>query len=117
VQVASNGNWTYTPKKNLSPGKQSVTITSVDSKGKAVAVTHMFTVFKSGTQVLGDATPSATLTPGSTITSTPTVDETPTPDSTLAGTPPPVSGNELPTLILLILGLGLFAGGSVVFLR
>lgn len=117
VQVASNGIWTYTPKQNLAPGKQSVTISSVDTKGKAVAVTHMFSVFKSGTQVLGDATPSATLTPGDTITSTPIVDETPTPDSTLAGTPPPISGNELPTLILLILGFGLIAGGSVVFLR
>lgn len=117
VQVASNGIWSYTPKQNLAPGKQSVTISSVDTKGKTVAITHTFTVFKSGTQVLGDATPSATLTPESTMTSTPTMDVTPTPDSTLVGTPPPVSGNELPTLILLILGFGLITGGSLALLR
>ena len=118
VQVATDGSWSYTPKKSLAPGKQSVTISSVDSIGKPIAITHMFTIFKSGTQVLGDATPSATLVPSQvTQTQAPVITTTVDPESTLAGTPPPISGNELPTLILLLIGFGLLAGGSVIFIR
>ncbi len=118
IQVSPDGTWSYTPKKTLSPGKQSVTISSVDSSGKAVAITHMFTILKSGTQVLGDATPSATLSPPEvTETQAPIITDTIDPESTLAGTPPPISGNELPTVILLLLGFGLLAGGSIVLVR
>lgn len=117
VQVASTGLWSFTPKKPLSPGKQSVTISSVDINGKSVAITHLFTIFKSGTQVLGDATPSATIAP--TIiatTTTPEVTDTPIVESTEAGNPPPTSGNELPTIILLVIAFGLIIGGSASFI-
>jgi hypothetical protein len=124
IQVAADGTWNYTPKIILSPGKQSVTITGIDSNGKTVAITHMFNIFKSGTQVLGDATPSATLAPSETLAPTPisTIDtqvvtETISPENPVEGTPPPVSGNELPTLILLLVGFGLLAGGSVVLMK
>lgn len=106
--VDSDGIWRYTPSQPLNPGKQSVTITSTDSKGQPVAITHTFEIFKSGSQVLGLATPSATLAP------TPIATSSPTPASTLSGQPIPQTGNTLPTIILIILGVWLFASGMVI---
>lgn len=101
--VGADGLWRFTPSKALAPGKQSVTITTQDDTGSDIALTHTFEILKSGTQVLGDATPSATLAPTF----------TPTPTSTLAGEPVPTSGSILPTLVLLIAGLLLLSGGFV----
>lgn len=117
VTVGSDGLWSYTPSKPLPPGGQSVTITTKDVSNKAVAITHLFTILKSGTQVLGDATPSATLTPTITLPPVATDTATPTPESTLAAQEPPTSGNELPTIILLLLGIGLLMGGGVAFIH
>jgi len=111
VIVGSDGVWRYTPSRPLRDGRQSVTITSADIQNKTVAITHTFTILKSGTQVLGDATPSATLTPE------PTIDETPTPTSTLAGEPIPETGFPLPLILLLMLGIGLLGGGSFVLIK
>lgn len=107
--VGSDGIWRYTPPKPLAPGQQSVTATTTDENGKPVALTHTFEILKSGTQVLGEATPSAILEP------------TPTPESAspsatpidLAGEPVPTSGTTLPSLILFLLGAGLLTGGFV----
>jgi hypothetical protein len=117
--VGANGVWSYTPKKPLLAGKQSVTMTTNNLQNKPVALTHMFEILKSGTQVLGDATPSATLTPTPTETPEATASATPeeTPESTLAAQPVPTSGNELPTIILLILGAGLMIGGGIVLIK
>lgn len=106
VTVGADGVWRYTPSNTLTEGEQSVTITTKDVNNKTVALTHTFEVLKSGTQVLGDATPSATLTP--------TIFDTPTPTATLSGQPLPTSGNELPTIVLLLLGGALFLGGTAV---
>ncbi|HUD19459.1 MAG TPA: Ig-like domain-containing protein [Patescibacteria group bacterium] len=120
AKVDESGLWSYTPPKALAPGKQSVTITSVNQLGKTVAITHTFEVFKSGTQVLGDATPSATLAPTITPiitmipTDTGTIAATTTPESTLSGQPQPVTGNELPAILLILLGVSLFASGSLI---
>ncbi|MBI5018985.1 fibronectin type III domain-containing protein [Candidatus Gottesmanbacteria bacterium] len=108
VIVGGDGIWRYTPIKPLSEGKQSVTITTTNAQSKTVAITHTFEVLKSGTQVLGDATPSATLTP------LPTVTNEPTPTSTLAGEPIPETGFPLPLITLIILGLGMVSSGLVV---
>lgn len=115
TKVTNDGTWNFTPPKSLGSGRQSVTISTVDTKGKPVAITHMFEILKSGTQVLGDATPSATLDP--TITEAITETPTETPVSTLAGEPVPTSGSILPTLILMLVSLSLFASGIVVFVR
>lgn len=115
--VGSDGLWNYTPNKPLSPGGQSVTITTRDINNKPVAITHLFTIFKSGTQVLGDATPSATLTPTITLEPIATDTATPTPESTLAAQEPPTSGSILPTVILLLLGIGLMMGGGVALIK
>jgi len=105
--VEADGIWRYTPKTALSAGKQSVTITTTDAQNKPVAITHLFEILKSGTQVLGDATPSATLAPTLTIDPTPTV-------STLAGEPIPTTGSPLPLILLLLLGCGLLFSGIVI---
>jgi hypothetical protein len=118
VKVKADGTWSFTPPKHISPGKQSVTITTVDTAGKTVAITHAFEVLKSGTQVLGDATPSGTLTISPTPTIFSTISGTPTPTtpvSTLSGEELPTSGNELPTILLLVIGMGLLLSGAVAF--
>jgi hypothetical protein len=125
--VGTNGVWSYTPKKPLLPGRQSVTMTTKNLQNKPVAITHIFEILKSGTQVLGDATPSATLTPTTTVALIPTPTETPqatvsatpeeTPESTLAAQEVPASGNELPTIMLLIVSVGLMIGGGIVLIK
>ena len=85
-------------------------------QNKPVAITHMFEILKSGTQVLGDATPSATLSPTPTIALIATPSATPE-ESTLAAQPVPTSGNELPIIILLALSVGLMIGGGVVLIK
>ena len=111
VIVGTDGIWRYTPIKPLAEGKQSVTITTTNAQSKTVAITHTFEILKSGTQVLGDATPSATLTP------LPTLAEEPTPTATLTGDPIPETGFPLPLITLIILGLGLLSSGVVVLKR
>ncbi len=105
-------------------------MTTKNLQNKPVAITHMFEILKSGTQVLGDATPSATLTPAttgtimptptttpeSTISATPTATASATPTEALAAQPVPTSGNELPTIILLIISIGLLIGGVLTFI-
>jgi hypothetical protein len=121
TKVGATGLWSYTPKKPLAPGRQSVTMTTQNLQNKPVAITHMFEILKSGTQVLGDATPSATLaptaTPVATVSATPQITPEITPESTLAAQEIPTSGNQLPTIILLIIGMGLLVGGGIVLIK
>lgn len=105
--VGADGMFRYTPKRSLSPGKQMVTITTRDTQNKPVAITHSFEILKSGTQVLGDATPSATLTPT----------ETSTPTPALVGQPVPESATTFPTVILIAIGAMLFLGGTVALIK
>jgi hypothetical protein len=107
--VGGTGIWQFTPSKPLAAGKQSVTITTVDENNKPVALTHEFTILKNGTQVLGDATPSATLEP----TQTPIATES----TELVAEPMPSSGSPLPLIILSIVGAILIGGGAVLFFR
>lgn len=111
--VSENGTWQFTPSRTLGQGLQSVTVTSVDQQGKPVAITHTFTILKSGTQVLGVATPSATLTP----ILTPTLVATPSPTSTLAGQTVPTSGTMLPTILLILFGLAFLGSGAIMVTR
>lgn len=111
--VGADGIWRYTPTKPLGTGKQSVTATTVDNSGKPVAFTHTFTILKSGTQVLGESTPSATLTPAPTATPSASPSATPTPTPDLEGEPVPESGTTLPTILLILIGASLLTGGIV----
>lgn len=111
--VGADGLWNFTSTKPLSPGKQSVTITTVDTKNNPVAITHTFTILKSGTQVLGDATASATLIE----TPTPTLEPETIEESTIAAEPMPTSGSFLPTFLLLIVGTALFLSGGIAVVK
>jgi len=76
VTADSNGNWTYRPPTNLSPGIHTITIKTRDSSGILTTIMQSFTVFAQGSQVSESATPSAT--PTQMITPTPTPTSTPT---------------------------------------
>ncbi|MBI3577483.1 fibronectin type III domain-containing protein [Candidatus Gottesmanbacteria bacterium] len=102
--VKSDGTWQFSPPSPLGEGNQSVTITTTDKDGKPIAITHQFTIFKSGSQVLGIATPSATITPVATPTAQPTAQ------------PIPRSGTALPTILLLIAGVAFLLGGGSLLL-
>jgi hypothetical protein len=107
--VTTDGTWTYTPKKALDAGNQSVTVSSTNKENNPIAITHLFEVLKSGTQVLGVATPSGiptisvpTLTPTRVASISPTLTvATPTPDI-------PTTSTILPTTLLL--GAGIIVG-------
>lgn len=118
--VGADGIWKFSPPTSLPPGKQSVTITTIDQRGKPAAFTHTFTILKSGTQVLGDATPSATLvptiTPEATPSATPSATPTITPTPQLEGEPVPTSATTLPTIITLIMGFSILTSGLFLFL-
>jgi hypothetical protein len=104
--VQKDGSWMYSPTKPLPIGKQQVTITTVDSTNKPVALTHQFEILKSGTQVLGDATASAT--PVFQLTPTPYTTEVPSPavDSTDTPTPDiPETATSFPTVTILAAGI------------
>jgi hypothetical protein len=79
-----------------------------DENKKPVAITHLFEVLKSGTQVLGSATPSGTIAPTSIPTTIPTIQPTGTPTPT-----PPVTAVVLPTQLLLLVGVIITVSGIV----
>ncbi len=122
TKVASDGTWRFSPQKPLGIGPQRVTMTTLDQNKKPVAVTHLFEIMKSGTQVLGDATPSATIattptkiptplptsvTPIPTLEVTPTILPSPTPTI-------PNTATTLPTNMLLLVGIVLLFTGLIV---
>src|SRR3990172_1297002 len=96
VTADGNGNWTYRPSNNLSPGVHTITIKTRDSAGILTTIMQSFTVFAAGSQISELATPSATPTVFPTVVIlSPTVTPTSLPTPTLAqvvtkgGLPPP----------------------------
>lgn len=124
VRVDLRGNWSWTPPQALPPGTHTITVKTTDAQGSPITLRRRFIVLRSGSRVLGEATPSATLAPSPTPTSIPaptaitptTVFDTPTPTATT--TPVPVSGNLTPLLILIAAGaLLIFLGLNPAFIR
>lgn len=131
ITADSNGNWTYEPPNNLSPGVHTITIKTRNSEGILTTIMRSFTVFAAETQapvqnVLPTLIPIPTQTPtpppaggpSPTIailtpppTSTPTPSPTVTPTIPKGGLPP--TGNS-PTfltvsgIIATLTGLALF---------
>lgn len=90
VLTDTNGNWSYRPMNPLSQGNHTITIQSTDNYGIIRSLTHSFSIFPSGSQVIQSATPSATPT---VVTPTPTQAPSPTPITTI---PPTTSITETP---------------------
>ncbi len=106
VKTDGKGEWKLNLPSNLSPGEHTITIRTKDKNGNIVTIERKFNIAKNGEQVLGTATPEATIT---------TVPATPTPTRLPAYSPtpkPPVSGGNITTPLVgaasfIILGLGL----------
>lgn len=128
IVVAQDGTWTWRPPAPLEPGKHNLGISAYDENGNYITLTRSFIVLKSGEQVLGEATASATLTPTQTLTPTVTLVLLPSPTVTLipisSVTPsliaispsptlvvPPKTGNATSALILLGSGASLLLVG------
>ena len=99
VTADSNGNWTYRPPNNLSPGVHTITIKTRDSAGILTTIMQSFTVFAQEQQISESATP----------TSKPTITPTPTPTPVLIVTDMPIEskGGLAPTgdsSFLLVIG-------------
>lgn len=135
VTTDRNGNWTYRPSENLSPGEHTITIITRDASGILKTITQSFVVFASGTQIAnaaGSPTPTPTVVPKPTSTPTPTPTVIPsvinnfvsTPTSTLTPTPVsttsgqgvlPPAGN--PSIMAIgILGIAISVIGTFLFL-
>ena len=132
--VASDGTWSWRPPIKLEPGLHHLQIQGFDEKGNLITINRQLIVFKSGEQVLGDATASASLTPTQIITPTllpsptitpsipPSQTQTPTPTnpspsfpsltSIPPATPSPSIANSLPRAGTASLALS-FIGGSL----
>jgi Bacterial Ig-like domain len=121
VQSDNTGSWNWSPPSDLAPGDHTITVKVQDpSTGVWQTVTRNFTVLATGNGspafvASGSAT---TITPTSTIinpTSKPTITPTVTPTPIVraaqpasASTKPPVTGNELPTVIIITSALLFF---------
>jgi len=131
VTADSNGNWTYKPSVNLSPGAHTITIKTRDSSGILTTIMQPFTVFAAETQASGFATPSATptvipaqrITPTLTLTPTiamliPAVSPTPTFIFIPAGSNQelPPTGDSRIIFVTIITAIATTAAGVVLFL-
>lgn len=117
ISTDKDGIWNLLLDNNLSIGNHRLEVEIRDESGKLVKLVRLFTIAKSGEQVLGEATPegSPTLTPTE-ISETPTV-LTPTKPPiitsypSLTPTPPTSGGNIIPfsaaSASLVIIGLGI----------
>ena len=128
TKVASTGSWSWSPPSNLSPGEHTITISWIDLSGITRTITRNFVV-QAGELPAFESTPTAT--PKQTATPTPTpvktgsptatpkATSTPTvkPSPTLIATPSslPKSGSLLPTVLMLIVGLGVVSFGFYVW--
>lgn len=119
--ISTNGLWSWTPTEALAAGKYTAIVTSYTAKNAPVATSVSFIVLKSGTSVLGDATPSASLTPSPTATASPITSASPSaslsPSPTASASIPPVTGTSGPTYSLFMLGLLFISFGTWNFLR
>lgn len=117
TKVSSSGIWKWSPPSNLAPGAHTVTVSWIDTSGITRTLTRNFVV-QAGELPAFVATPTATpkLTPTPTssptptptikATSTPTITPTLTPKSTATPAALPESGSLTPTILMLMMSLG-----------
>lgn len=121
VTINENGVWFWSPPQDLTPGQHTITISLPDGQ----TINRFFTVLAAGednqpaftaTQSATTTTPTPTNTPTVTPTTQPVVSVTATPTVTRVSQPStengiPESGILTPTLLLIIMGSGLFFSG------
>ncbi len=102
TKIGGDGQWSINLSTPLSAGKHSLSVKTKDTDGNEKILTRNFSIAKSGEQVLGEATASATLsaTPNPTVASSAPTLLTPT---------PPVSGTN--PLLLVFSSLSLITIG------
>lgn len=111
VTIRADGTFQYTPTKPLGSGLQGITVMSVDSFGKPVSIARTFSILKSGTQVLGIATPSGELITATPIPLVPTTLPIATITPELAGQPMPVTASTFPLIAAISVGLIFITSG------
>lgn len=79
------GEWDVTVPKSLVPRTYTLILRTTDKDDKEIVITRVFTLLKSGEQVLGEATGTASMSP--TVGISPTVEPTIEPTSTTAPSP------------------------------
>ncbi|MGE5042489.1 MAG: Ig-like domain-containing protein [Candidatus Levyibacteriota bacterium] len=105
IRTDGQGNWSYRPSVTLAVGPHTITIEALDASGTLKTISSNFTVFASGSQVIQEATPSATptvilptATPTLIPTATPTATAlTPTPTLTASTVTPTATPSATPT--------------------
>lgn len=109
IVTDKDGIWKFSPPFDLVAGEHSLTVIFRDENNQEKRLTRKFSIAKSGEQVMGEATVSATpiVVPTTVATTAPTQTVVPTTEIT-----PPVTGSS-PNLIfiaassIMVLGLGL----------
>lgn len=110
VTVDDQGQWTFTPSTDLSPGNHTVTVSYVDDNGQTQQIARNFVVLAAGESEL----PALTSTPSASVSPSPSLSPGPEARTTLPSTDSgvPKTGFVSPTYILLFLG-SLFTFGSI----
>lgn len=120
--TSTDGTWNWRPPSALDPGIHHFGISGYDENKNLINLTRRFIVLKSGEQVLGEATASATITPTTKVSPTITLIplSSPTPVNTLipiaspttkassaSATPiiPPKTGSVQSTIILILISV------------
>lgn len=83
VTVGTDSTWSWRPSLPLEPGIHHLGLSGYDKDGSYISLTRRFIVLKSGEQVLGEATSSATLTPTTQPSPIITLIPVPSPTSTI----------------------------------
>ena len=105
--VDASGEWEFSPPAGLTPGGHTVTISYIDDNGDERTLTRNFVIAAAG----DSDEPAITATPSGQTASPSPAARTGLP-ATDSGVPEPGTGEI--TLLMLIMGLGLLAGGAVV---
>ncbi|HAV15057.1 MAG TPA: hypothetical protein DCX25_01890 [Candidatus Pacebacteria bacterium] len=101
VQTDAQGNWTYTPPANLTPGEHTVTVSYTDAGGVLRSEKRTFLVLASGSSSL----PA--------LTSTPSATPLPRVSTPATGSGIPRAGSTGQTFALLFAGLFFILGGAL----
>ncbi len=118
VTATKNGDWKWSPPKDLEPGEHKVTLKWYDAAGILRTLTRTFIVQAAdgpAFESTPSATPLVTNTPIATTIASSTPAVTTIPTSTL--TPTPETGSLTPTIGLFIMGIGILMSSFFVYIK